>query len=79
MNKLTLGLLGSGLVCSNVPDDKKKAISLGYFCVHHARQDKDKATDLLQRRDTHFLTIPSMDSAKEMTFRHTLSSERLFA
>jgi hypothetical protein len=62
-----------------MPDDKKKAISLGYFCVHSTRQDNDKATDLLQRPNTHFLTIPLIDSAKEMTFRHTLSSERLFA
>jgi hypothetical protein len=62
-----------------VPDGKKKAISLGYFRVHRARQDNDKATDLLQRPDTHFLTIPLMDSAKEMTFRHTLLSEQLFA
>lgn len=79
MDTLALGMLGPGLVCSDAQGGGRKAISLGYFRVHRARQDNDDAVNLLDRPDITFITVPSQDSGEEATVTHTLSAERLFA
>ncbi|KAF2198736.1 hypothetical protein GQ43DRAFT_377938 [Delitschia confertaspora ATCC 74209] len=79
MDNLALGMLGPGLVCSDRKSGNPKAISLGFFKVHRARQDGDDALNLYDRPDAHFITVPSQDSGEEVVVTHTLSSERLFA
>ncbi|KAF2124319.1 hypothetical protein P153DRAFT_435478 [Dothidotthia symphoricarpi CBS 119687] len=79
MDQLALGKLSGGLVCSDATDGTRKVISFGFFYVHRARQDNDRATDLRKRPDVKFITVPAQESGKSVTVTHTLSSERLFA
>jgi hypothetical protein len=67
-----------GFVCSNAPE-ARKIISLGHFRVHRARQDNDEATNLLERPDVTFITVPAHGSGRAVTVTHSLSSERLLA
>jgi hypothetical protein len=78
MDGLALGKLGPGLVCKK-EDGSRKVISMGNFRVHRARQDGDNATNLLERPDTGFVTVPSAESGEELVLTHEISAERLFA
>jgi hypothetical protein len=75
---LALGSAGPGLVCTK-PDGSRKVISLGNFRVHRARQEGTDAVNLLDRPDTGFVSVPSLESGEELVLNHELSAERLFA
>jgi len=78
MDTLALGKLGPGLVCTHA-NGQRKVISLGNFRVHRARQDGDNATNLAERPDTHFVSVPSLDSGGDLVLTHEITSGRLFA
>jgi hypothetical protein len=78
MDSLARGMLGPGFVCTDASGGRK-VVSLGYFRVHRARRDNDWATDLLERPDVKFITVPARDSGDVVTVTHGLSAERLFA
>jgi hypothetical protein len=77
MDNLALGMLGPGLVCKDAEEPKN--ISLGFFKIHRAREDGDDASNLYQRPEASFITVPSQDSGEEVTINHALTSTRLFA
>lgn len=71
------GMLGGGLIRVHPPSPPKR-VSLGFLRMHRARQEGDDATDLRERPGAAFLTLPSCDSAGEVTVTYELSRERLF-
>lgn len=77
MDNLALGMLGAGLVCTGAGETKR--ISLGFFKVHRARQGNDDTSDLRQRPDAAFVTVPPMSSGEEVVVSYALTSARLFA
>jgi hypothetical protein len=79
MDSLALGMFGPGLVCENLHNGKRKIISFGYFRVHRARQDNDNSTDLRERPDYTFITVPAKSSENKVTITYSLTSARLFA
>ncbi|KAI8940805.1 hypothetical protein NX059_002068 [Plenodomus lindquistii] len=76
---LALGAFGAGLVCKDAVNGTQKAISLGNYRIHRARQDGDDALDLRERPDASFMTVPAQNSGEEIVITHYLSAKRLFA
>ena len=75
MDNLARGMLGGGLTCTSNP---KKRISFGYFKIHRVSQENANAADLRDRPGANFLTVPALDSGKEVTVKYSLTGERIF-